>query len=165
MRSVCSHHILVDCAHIVYFRRNFDQVFENFYNSTRRAGSGERSSEWAFTPAVETGWTDDYLNLRVVLRGVSQHDLNITVQGDQLIIQGERKLPEGFGKEGTSYTHLSYCKFERVPDLPGGLDMEKLQASLRDGVLDIRVPVAAAVKPKQIDISVGAPETPKTVAA
>jgi HSP20 family protein len=113
------------------FRRNFDQVFENFYNSTRRVGSGERSSEWAFTPAVETGWTDDYLNLRVVLRGVSQHDLNITVQGDQLIIQGERKLPEGFGKEGTSYTHLSYCKFERVPDLPGGLDMEKLQASLR----------------------------------
>jgi HSP20 family protein len=147
------------------FRRSFDQVFENFYSSTRRASGGERSSEWAFTPAVETGWTDDYLNLRVVLPGVAQNDLKMTVQGNQLTIQGERRLPENFGSEGAAYTQLAYGKFERVLELPGGLDMDKLQATLHDGMLDVRIPVAAAVKPKQINISVGPPETHKTIAA
>lgn len=43
--------------------------------------------------------------------------------------------------------------------------MDKLQAHLHDGVLDIRVPVAAAVKPKQVPISAEPVEAEKTIAA
>lgn len=144
------------------FRRNFDQIFENAYNPSRRAGNSDR--EWAFSPAVETAWTDDDLNLRVVLPAVTQKDINMSVQGNTLTLQGERKAPENFGKEGTFYNQLPYGRFQRTLELPGGLDMDKLQAHLHDGVLDIRIPVAAAVKPKQVPISAGA-ETPKTIAA
>jgi HSP20 family protein len=52
-------------------------------------------------------------------------------------------------------TYLPYGKFERTLDLPSGLDMEKVQAHLHDGLLDIRIPVVQAVKPKQIPISTG----------
>src|SRR5262245_34950631 len=123
-------------------RRSFDQLFENFFGATPRRTNG-RTTEWSFTPAVESGWTDDHLNLRVVLPGVTDKDLKVTVQGNQVYIQGERKAPENFGKEGYVWSQLPYGKFERVLDLPAGLDLEKLEAHLHDGVLDIRVPVAA----------------------
>jgi HSP20 family protein len=148
---------------LIDFRRNFDQLF-NAAQNTRPTSGGERT-EWNFSPAVETGWTDDFLNLRVVVPAVSQNDLKMTVQGSQLTIQGERRAPEEFGKEGTVYSQMPYGRFERVLDLPAGLDLDKLQAHLHDGVLDIRIPVAAAQKPKQVPISVGSGESKKTLAA
>jgi HSP20 family protein len=142
------------------FRHAVDQVFDSFSN--HRPTGNER--EWTFTPAVETGWTDDYLNLRVVLPGVKQEHLKVTTQGTQLVIQGERKAPEDFGKEGAVYNQLAYGKFERTLDLPNGLDVDKLQAHLHDGLLDVRIPVAQAVKPKQIKITSGA-EAQKSITA
>ncbi len=135
-------------------RRSIDQLFENFFGATPRQASG-RNTEWSFTPAVESGWTDDHLNLRVVLPGVTDKDVKVTVQGNQLYIQGERKAPENFGKDGYVWSQLPYGKFERVLDLPAGLDLEKLQAHLHDGVLDIQIPLAATMKPKQISITAG----------
>lgn len=141
------------------FRRSFDQMFDNFYTSARRT-SGQ---EGVFLPAVETGWTDDFLNLRVVLPGVKPEDLKLSLESGHLVIQGERKAPQDFGKEGTVYNQLAYGKFERRLELPNGLDTENMQANLHDGLLDIRIPMAAAVKPKQIKITAG-PEQ-KTLAA
>jgi len=141
------------------FRRSFDQIFEGFQNATHRGVK----SEWAFMPAVETGWTDDFLNLRVVLPGVTQEDLKLTVQGNQVVVQGELKAPQDFGKEGMVFNQLAYGKFERTIDLPAGLETEKLQAHLHDGLLDIRIPLAQAVKPRQVKITAGA--TAKTIAA
>lgn len=146
-------------------RRSFDQIFGQMQGPARRTGESGDRPEWGFTPAVETGWTDDYLNLRVVLPAVAQKDIKMTIQGNQLTIQGERRQPEDFGKEGTFYNQLAYGRFERTLELPNGLDMDKLQAHLHEGVLDIRVPVAAAVKPKQVPISAEPAEAQKTIAA
>ncbi len=146
------------------FRRTFDRMFNAFYNTAGPSGQSSQP-DFNFVPAVETGWTDDYLNLRVVLPGVKQEDLKMTIQGNQLTIQGERKTPQDFGKEGTIYNQLAYGKFERSLTLPDGLDIDKLQAHLHDGLLDIRVPVAQAVKPRQVPISVAGGETKKSIAA
>ena len=143
------------------FRRSFDQLFDQFQSSTRRTSAGER--DWtSFMPAVETGWTDESLNLRVVLPGVAEKDLNVRVQGNQLVITGERRAPENFGKE--VYQLISYGKFERTLDLPNGLDLDKMQAYLHDGVLDIRVPIAQAMKPRQIQVNTTT-QPPKSIAA
>jgi HSP20 family protein len=143
------------------FRRSFDQLFDQFYSSSRRNATGERS-DWSFTPAVETGWSDDHLNLRVVLPGVTEKDLNVRVQGNQLVISGERRAPQDFGKE--VYQLITYGHFERTLDLPNGLDLEKMQAYLHDGVLDIRIPIAQAMKPRQIQINTTT-QPAKTIAA
>jgi len=147
-------------------RRTFDHLFENFFNSAPRRASGQTASpEWVFAPAVETGWTDDFLNLRAVVPGVSDKDVKVTVQGNQLYISGERKAPENFGKDGYVQSQIPYGKFERVLDLPAGLDLDKLQAHLHEGFLDIRIPVASAMKPKQIQISSGKSPNTKEIAA
>lgn len=144
------------------FRRSFDQLFDQFQSASRRSGTTER--DWnTFMPAVETGWSDENLNLRVVLPGVTQDDLNVRVQGSQLVISGERRAPENFGKE--VYQLISYGKFERTLDLPNGLDLDKMQAYLHDGVLDIRIPVTQAMKPRQIQINTTTTHPPKSIAA
>lgn len=143
------------------FRRSFDRLLENANWSNPRPRNGDQ--EWVFAPTVETGWTDDHLNLRVVLPAVSEEDVEVTVQGNQLTIRGQRRAPEGFGKEGYIYHRMPYGKFERTIDLPNGLNGEKLQARLHEGVLDIRVPVAETMKPRKITIT---PSTEKkTIAA
>jgi len=134
-------------------RRSFDQFFQSFWNTAPARTA--QSTEWSFTPPVETGWTDEHLNLRVVVPGVSEKNLNVTVQGNQLYVQGERQAPENFGKDGYVWSAIPYGKFERVLDLPTGLDLDRLQAHLHDGFLDIRIPVASTMKPKQISISSG----------
>ncbi len=136
-------------------RRSMDRLFERHFNGSPRWSASETTSEWTFPVPVETGWTEDHLNLRAVLPGVSKDEFNLTVQGNQLLIRGERKRPAEFGREDTSWYAIPYGKFERVIDLPAGLDIEKLEASLHDGVLDIHIPVTEAVKPKRIEIQVG----------
>ena len=78
------------------FRRSVDQMFDNFHGQAMPAGSsatGERT--WTFSPVVESGWNDHHLNLRAILPGVAERDLRVSVQNNQLVIEGERKAPEG----------------------------------------------------------------------
>jgi HSP20 family protein len=132
------------------FRRSFNELFDNERLMTTEG------SDWVFSPVVETGWTDDYLNLRVVLPGVAQQDFKVSVQGNQLVIEGERKAPENFGSDSSTFTRIPYGKFHRVVDLPNGLDLEKVSCNLHDGMLDIQIPVAESMKPRQIPVSSGA---------
>jgi HSP20 family protein len=102
---------------------------------------------------VESGWTDNHLNLRAILPGVSEKDVQVTVQNNQLVIEGERKTPEGFEKN--AWTQLAYGKFHAALTLPSGLDVDHVQCQLRNGILDIQMPILEASKPKQIQIRVG----------
>jgi len=134
-------------------RRSMDRLFEQ--SLAPRWSAGQTSSEWCFTPPVETGWTDESLNLRFILPGVTDKDLNLSIQGNQLEIRGERKPPENFGREDAVWHAIPYGKFERTVDLPNGLNLDALEAHLHDGVLDVRIPLAAEVKPRKIQIQVG----------
>ena len=138
------------------FRRSVDQMFENFNGyqtqSTGTAGNSERN--WAFSPLIESGWTDNHLNLRAILPGVAEKDVKVSVQNNQLVIEGERRAPEGF--ERNAYTQLSYGKFYTGLTLPAGLDLEHVSCRLQNGVLDLQVPIAEVSKPRQIQIQTSA---------
>ena len=136
------------------FRRSVDQMFENFYGQPATGAAnatGERS--WAFSPVMESGWSDNYLNLRAVLPGVSESDVQVTVHNNQLVIEGERKAPEGFDKN--AFTQLAYGRFYTALSLPTGLDLDHVNCRLQNGILNIQVPILEASKPKQIRIQSG----------
>jgi len=91
--------------------------------------------------------------LRVIVPGVTQENVKVTVQNNQLVIEGERKAPDAFDKN--SSTQLAYGKFYAAVTLQGGLDVEKLNARLHDGVLDVQIPMSERMKPRQIQIHTG----------
>ena len=136
------------------FRRSVDQMFDNFYGQALPSGSaasGERA--WTFSPVVESGWNDQFLKLRAILPGVAEKDVHVTVQNNQLVIEGERKAPEGFDKN--AFTQLAYGKFYAALTLPTGLDVDHVSCRLYNGILDVQVPILEASKPKQIRIQTG----------
>ena len=133
------------------FRSSVDEMFDNFYGYRPQpsAAAENRDRLSMFSPLIESGWSENSLNLRAILPGVSETDVRVSVQNNQLIIEGDRKLPEGFEK---FYRQLSYGQFYTAVTLPAGLDGEHIECNLHNGVLDIRVPVTEASKPRQIHI-------------
>lgn len=144
------------------FRRSVDQLFENFYGIPGEAGrSMPGGGAWTFSPVIETAWSDTALHLRAILPGVAQNDLKVSVQNNQLILEGERRTPENFKHGGQ--TQLTYGKFYAALSLPNGMNVDKLTCRLQDGVLDIQIPVSEQMKPRQIQIQSG--ETRKSISA
>ena len=93
------------------------------------------------------------MSLRAILPGVTEKDVNVSIQNNQLVIEGERKAPEGFEKN--TFTQLAYGAFYAALTLPTGLDVDHVRCHLHNGVLDIQVPILEASKPKQIQIQTG----------
>src|SRR5437764_10433694 len=139
-----------------HFRRSVDQMFENFYGYQNQpaVSSGTTERSWTFTPMVESGWTENHLNLRAILPGVSDKDVRVSVQNNQLVIEGERKAPQAFQKN--AWTQLAYGKFYAALTLPSGMDVDHVSCRLQNGILEIQVPVLEASKPKQIQIQTAA---------
>jgi HSP20 family protein len=136
------------------FRRSVDQMFDNYYGQALPASPGAaRERTWTFSPVLESGWNDNHLTLRAILPGVAEEDVRVTVQNNQMIIEGERKAPEGFDKN--AFTQLAYGKFYTAVTLPSGLDLDHVNCWLRNGVLHIQVPIQEASKPRQVQIKAG----------
>jgi HSP20 family protein len=146
-----------------HFRRSVDQLFENFYGLAQESGRSvlPSGSQWTFSPVIETAFGDSMLNLRAILPGVNQQDLKVSVQNNQLIIEGERRAPETF--KNHAHAQLAYGKFYAAVTLPSGLNVDKLTCRLQDGVLDIQIPVSEQMKPRQIQIQAG--ESRKSISA
>ena len=144
-----------------HFRRSVDQLFENFYGFPAESGRSLPSGQWVFSPMIETAWEDSSLHLRAIVPGIPQQDLKVSVQNNQLIIEGERKQPETFKSKGN--TQLAYGKFYAALSLPNNLNADKLTCRLQDGILDIQIPVSEQMKPRQIQIQSGEPR--KSVSA
>ena len=148
-----------------HFRRSVDQVFNDFYGSSSRLPSGDGSqnrADFTFAPVVESGWNENELLLRAIVPGVTQDKLKVTVQNNQLILEGERKAPEGWSTG--YYAQLPYGKFYAAITLPQHLNLDQIKCHLHDGVLDVRIPVAESMKPREIPIASGEPQK-KAIAA
>jgi HSP20 family protein len=138
-----------------HFRRSFDQLFENFYGLPVESGRAtmQGSGQWMFSPVIETAWGDTALQLRAILPGIAQQDLKVSVQNNQLILEGERRAPEMFKQNG--HAQLAYGKFYTALTLPNGLNVDKLTCRLQDGILDIQIPMSEQMKPRQIQVQSG----------
>ena len=145
------------------FRRSVDQLFENVYGLPAEAGRAtlQNGSQWTFSPVLETAWGDSNLHLRAILPGVAQQDLKVSVQNNQLILEGERKAPETF--KNNAHAQLAYGRFYAAVTLPSGLNVDKLTCRLQDGILDIQIPVSEQMRPRQIQIQSG--ESRKSISA
>jgi HSP20 family protein len=140
------------------FRRSVDDMFDHYYGySTQSPAAAEnRERTTTFSPLLESAWTENALNLRAIVPGVAENDLQVSVRNHQLVIEGERKVPEGFDKN--AFRQLAYGKLYAAVTLPQGLDVDHIQCRLHSGVLEIRVPVSEASKPRQIQIQTASPQ-------
>lgn len=103
-------------------------------------------------PAINI-WADENSALITAeIPGVNRDDMELNVTGDTLSIMGERihdELPEGAKYHRNE---RSYGKFNRNIQLPYTVDVDKVKASFKNGVLEIVLPRVEAEKPKKITV-------------
>lgn len=112
----------------------------------------EKSGVFPLTNVTEG---KDNFYVRAELPGVTAEDLNITITGDSLAIEGERKIPAE--KEGAKYhrREREAGRFSRMITLPSQVDTDKIEAKCADGILTVVLPKAESAKPRQISIKTG----------
>ncbi|AGP39551.1 Hsp20/alpha crystallin family protein [Sorangium cellulosum] len=112
-----------------------------------------RQPEAWFSPDIELRETKDRFVFRADLPGVKESDVDVSISGRQLSISGKRdeEREEREGERVYAYER-EYGSFCRSFTLPESADLDKIQAELKSGVLEIIVPKAAGVQPKQIPL-------------
>ena len=97
------------------------------------------------------GRDEDYL-ITALVPGLEADDLNIEIINNTLTIRGEFKDQ---AKDEKSYLlcELPEGRFGRTIQLPTAVDTAKVEASIKNGVLSLRVPKAEAHRPKTIKVS------------
>jgi HSP20 family protein len=82
--------------------------------------------------------------------GISAEDIDISVVGETLTLSGARKREE-LGEDARYHRHeRGNGKFSRVIELPFPVDVNNVQATFKNGVLNISMPRAEADKPRKI---------------
>lgn len=114
------------------------------------AMSGPDVTSLRIMPRIDVRETSDAYEIDAELPGVDIDKVRVTLTGDTLTIEGE-KLREQ--REGTMHVmERSFGRFSRTLSFPTMVDPETIEATNHNGVLCIRVPKAAASKPRRIEI-------------
>lgn len=134
------------------FRRDFDQMFNRIFNL--RSSQEEQTLTEGFIPAIESSIDKDgkRFQCQVMLPGVDPKDVNIQILGNTLTIGGERSSTREAKESDYLHREISYGSFQRLIELPEGVDKDKLTAEYRNGVLEITAPISAAALPRKIEV-------------
>ncbi len=90
--------------------------------------------------SVDVFQTQDKLIVKSTIAGVKPEDINISVENDVLTIRGSRKYDEQVSAEDYYYQECYWGNFSRSIVLPVPVDTEKIEATLKNGVLTINMP-------------------------
>jgi len=129
-------------------RHEIDRLFEDPFNLV--APSTSFFEGWE--PNIDIYEDKDKLTVKAELPGMKPEDVQVSLDGNTLMISGERK-EEQERKEGETYrSERFFGRFQRSVTLPQSVDPQNIQATYRDGVLTVTLPKAEEAKPKQIDV-------------
>ena len=133
-----------------------DQTLQNTLNSF--AQTPQVASNPAFVPRAEAFETDNQIALKLEVPGLSEKDFEITMKDHTLTVRGERKLENGFKQENLAWTERPYGAFQRTFTLPQTVDVNTINATYTNGVLQIVFAKHEAAKPKQIPVTLAQKE-------
>ncbi|MEN3292044.1 MAG: hypothetical protein V7642_1297 [Burkholderiales bacterium] len=136
---------------------DMDQIFERFvgrpmYGAKPRQGATMPAGA-TWSPPLEVAQRDNQLLVRAELPGVKQEDVHVEIKNDRLVIEGDRHEEQQRQGQEFRRTERNYGHFYRAIALPDGINPEQASASMRDGVLEVMVPVQQTKhQGRQLDI-------------
>ena len=107
-----------------------------------------------FTPSVDIFETEQELTLLADMPGVKAEGVNIDLRDNILTLSGDVKTPEG-EKEVELLREYRTGKYLREFTLTENIDQSKIEAEIKDGVLQLKLPKAEAAKPRKISVKTG----------
>ncbi len=137
---------------VLSLRDEIDRLFEDFFP----VRSGERrdyvADVWA--PAVDIYETKDDVVVKAELPGMNKEDIKINIVDNSLVIEGEKKQEKEVKEENYYRVERRYGAFRRVIEIPVPVKTEGVEATYKDGVLEVKLPKKEEAKPKEIEVKV-----------
>ena len=137
---------------VTEFRKEVDDLFSRFFGSEGWFPSGYFSR--GFTPALDVSETDENVLVKAELPGVDPKEIEVNLAGTTLTIKGEKKEEREETTESMHKIERSYGSFFRAINLPCEVNEEKIEATFKDGVLNLKLPKTEPSKKTTIKIDV-----------
>lgn len=116
-----------------------------------QAARGSGGIEPALRPNVDIFETSDDITLHADMPGVSRERLEIRVEGTSLFIEGRIDI-DPQEQLAPVYADVRTRTYRRSFVLGNELEADKIQANLKDGLLTLRIPKRAEVRPRRIEV-------------
>ncbi len=133
--------------------RFFDRFFEDFLNDGPSLPSLFKESFGNGMPSVDVLEKDGNLIFKVELPGMDEKDIQLQLEGNILTIKGERKLENEEDRKDYHRMESFYGSFARSFTLPNTVDLDKVKADYKNGILKITVPQRPEAKARAIPVS------------
>lgn len=137
-------------------RREMDRVFDRFFGRGLAPRTAElpalAAGEWL--PSADVIDKKDTIVARFELPGMSKEDIKISATKDTLTVRGESKQEKETKDEDYYLCERCYGSFSRTISLPVGVESDKVKASYKDGILEVTLPKATELLPKEVKIEV-----------
>ena len=122
--------------------------------STDVQAAKAREESLALAPAVDIYENAQGITLQADMPGVSKDGLSIQADRNNLVIEGNAVIDMPDGMEAI-YADVQATRYRRSFALSGELDTERIEASLKDGVLTLRIPKRAEFRPRKVEVRMG----------
>jgi HSP20 family protein len=116
-------------------QKEMNHLFEQFVPARREQLLGGN-----FVPAAELKETDETIELKVEVPGLSPEDLDIQVTAEAVSISGERKSESTSEEDGVTRSEFHYGRFQRIIPLPARVQNTAVEAEYKDGILNLHLP-------------------------
>jgi HSP20 family protein len=130
-----------------------------FRESHSPEGPEEALTNTSFAPPVDIYEDEHTITLKLEVPGMDEKDIDVQVEGNTLMVHGERKIEKEEKEENFRRVERQYGRFTRSFTLPGSVDPGQVSAHYNKGVLKISLAKKAEAKPKQIRVNVGSEQT------
>ena len=121
----------------------------------KKEGKSNQKEKW-FEPegqlVVDVYQDENYLVIQSAIAGIKPANLDISIEGDMVIIRGKREKPEEVEEKNYFLKECYWGSFSRKIILPEEVDFSKAEASMKEGILIIRIPKTERQKQKKIII-------------
>jgi len=137
------------------FQQRMNDLFDDFFRGfplTSPCALDDRFG--AFNPSIDVKEGDKEIVVKAELPGLEEKDIEILLADDALTIKGEKK--EEKEDQGKNYYHMerTYGSFHRVIPLPVEVDTKKVEATFKNGVLNVVLPKTEKAKAAGKKISI-----------
>jgi len=128
--------------------RHFNSIWDDFFYPGMRHGLKEKN----WHPAVDVYENESHIIIKAELPGIDKDDVSLDVKGRVLSLSGERRENVDAERDCAQRRERFFGRFERTFTLPTEVNVDKIHAEYKDGVLTIEVPKPEKEMPKQITI-------------
>jgi len=133
---------------------SMDKEMEKLFNWSALRGNGKNRLAEIWNPFVDIFDEKDQIRVKADIPGLDKDQIEITAEEGVLTIKGEKKEEKETKEKDCVRSERYYGSFHRSFTLPAGADTTKVDASYKNGVLEVKIPKKEDAKSKQVKVQI-----------